>query len=514
MRSRPWIAWAVLILAGLLVYGQVVRFGFVTADDTSLIAKNPHVLSWWSSPLRERLLTFEFHYAMPVTLASFALDHAIGGGPFGFHLTNLLLHLACASLVLRILLREVRPWAALAGAMLFLLHPVQVEAVAFVTQRKDLLAGLFGLLALDVLSGHRDELHPRDVGALVAFTTLAALSKPTGATLGLSFAVALLVARRPRVAALVALPSLAVVVLDGWIASQIGQVVDLGPMTFARRAGLVGSTFVHYVECLLFPVELAPRVIPPKDADGFAIAITALALVGALAVLVAAIRRRALATVLLVSFLLFAYAPISNLVPIARYVADAYLYVAMIAIALACGAGAERVFASSRKLVPLVSGIVMVFAVAVLSVLSAVQTSVWRDEERLFGYVYLLLPDSPQAFQEYVDKLRRNGKPTEAQRVELDYYGRAVVRWPDSLGARQGLVHAQIAAGDLAAARATLDAFPPVMRDVIGRYEAELEWATAAKDAPKALTAVRAILARDPNHPARARLAALEAAAK
>lgn len=515
-RHSRALAYAVLLAVGLLVFGQVVRFGFVTSDDTVYIASNPHVSAWWQTPLRDRLLTLEFHYAMPVTLASFALDWALWSGHArGFHFTSLVLHLACAALVLRVLLREVRLGAALAGAFLFLLHPAQAEAVAFVTQRKDLLAAFFALLAVDAMRVRGEALRPRDTAWIVFCTAASALSKPTGAMVGFALSLAYFVWRRTRLLPLLLSGvSLAVVALDVGIARSVGRVVQLGPMSPAMRASWIGGTFTHYLGTLFWPVELAPRVIPPNGVDPMAIALFAAAAIALGVALLVTVRRGSPRATLIASLLVFAYVPISNVVPISRYAADAYLYVAMIGLSFAFAAGVERMLAWPRRLVPLVMGGSLSIVFAVLSLLCAVQTSVWRDEERLFGYVYLLMPTSQDAYEEYAHRLMQNGKRDEARRVAVEFYARAVSTWPQSLGARQGLVHAQIVRGDLAAARRTLDEAPPSLRNQVGYWEAVLEWATAAQQWNEALAAVRTIVSMQPMHPARVRIPELEAKVK
>ena len=100
---------AVLLCLGALVFGQVRGFAFVTSDDRDLIVGNPLVHSWSSAPLRERLLTPGYGYAIPVTAASFALDAAlfgpdVGRWAAGAHVVNLLLHLGNTLLVFAVLL--------------------------------------------------------------------------------------------------------------------------------------------------------------------------------------------------------------------------------------------------------------------------------------------------------------------------------------------------------------------------------------------------------------------------
>lgn len=100
-------------------------------------------------------LTDTYGFYIPLTWLTLAVDYSIWHvQPFGYHLTNVLLHGANAALLcvlLHLLLRRVgieSPWAAVGGALLYSLHPLRVESVAWVTERRDVLCGLFTLLTL------------------------------------------------------------------------------------------------------------------------------------------------------------------------------------------------------------------------------------------------------------------------------------------------------------------------------------------------------------------------------
>ena len=135
-RSRLlWIS-AALFLFGASLYLNTLGHGFVF-DDRSLILQNPLVqnLDWG------RILTSGYR---PVRTFTLALNFAVGGeNPFGYHLVNLLLHALVGVLIFRLLAGWTSRMAAAAGALVFLAHPVQTAAVAYVSGRKDLLAGLF-----------------------------------------------------------------------------------------------------------------------------------------------------------------------------------------------------------------------------------------------------------------------------------------------------------------------------------------------------------------------------------
>jgi protein O-mannosyl-transferase len=150
-RSSPPV---LLFLLGLLAYANTLPNGFVF-DDKSIIQRNPVVQStegisallstpYWSGEGRANRLY------RPLTLATFALNRMVGGGKaWSFHLANALLHGAVAALLFILLLELFgMKEMALLAASLFVLHPVQTEAVAGLVGRADLLSTLFVLLAL------------------------------------------------------------------------------------------------------------------------------------------------------------------------------------------------------------------------------------------------------------------------------------------------------------------------------------------------------------------------------
>ena len=142
-----------LLLAAvtLVVYWPVVHAEFVNYDDPLYFTSNPHVLMGLTSG--NMAWAFTTGYAAnwhPVTWLSLMLDARVfGKGPFGPHLTNILLH-AANTVLLFLLLRRLTSatWRSVLVAGLFALHPLHVESVAWVTERKDVLSAFFGLLSL------------------------------------------------------------------------------------------------------------------------------------------------------------------------------------------------------------------------------------------------------------------------------------------------------------------------------------------------------------------------------
>ena len=151
-----------LVLAAvvpLLLYARTASFGFVQADDADLIASNRTFLSDLRNAPRafarsyfevEGQLTPQKTYYRPLAIVSFMLDAArAGAAPRAYHATNVILHAAACCLLFALALIWGAPaGAALAAALAFAVHPVNVQAVAWIAGRNDLLLAVFGLVSL------------------------------------------------------------------------------------------------------------------------------------------------------------------------------------------------------------------------------------------------------------------------------------------------------------------------------------------------------------------------------
>jgi len=133
-----------IVLACLTVYIPAMRAGFVWDDDSMLtgnivLDENGLYQSWFT--------TKQGNY-WPITWTSYWLEHKLWKlKPAGYHITNILIHTVCSLLIWRILVQLNIP-AAFAAAIIFAVHPVNVESVAWIAQRKTILAMLFFLLSL------------------------------------------------------------------------------------------------------------------------------------------------------------------------------------------------------------------------------------------------------------------------------------------------------------------------------------------------------------------------------
>jgi protein O-mannosyl-transferase len=226
-----------LLLAGitLAVFGQTLRFGFVNYDDDVFVYNVPEV----THGLTAAGVAWAFEHGSfgfwdPLTTLSHMLDCELFGlDPGGHHLTNALLHMASV-IVLFLVLRRMTGslWPGAFVAALFAIHPLRVESVAWITERKDVLSGFFFMLALVAYARYVDG--PPKLSrylAVVACLILGLMSK----------------------AMLVTLP-LVLLLLDYWPFNRLGRPVpaaaDGEPSTRWRRLSVPGQVVLEKVPLL------------------------------------------------------------------------------------------------------------------------------------------------------------------------------------------------------------------------------------------------------------------------
>jgi tetratricopeptide (TPR) repeat protein len=181
-RSRPeFLILFVLVAAGLAIYGRTLGYGFITFDDPGYVYENPHVvhgLSW--ADVRWAFTSVEQSNWHPLTWLSLQADAQIYGlNAGGYHLTNLLLHLASAGLLFGWLRRATAQiWPAALTAFFFVAHPLHVESVAWVTERKDVLSTLFCLLTLLAYTRYAQRAARGSYAAALGCYILGLLAKP------------------------------------------------------------------------------------------------------------------------------------------------------------------------------------------------------------------------------------------------------------------------------------------------------------------------------------------------
>jgi Flp pilus assembly protein TadD len=182
-QDRRTIAAVAILLVVLAIapYLQTLRYDFVEYDDPLYVIQNPHVEHGLNrTSIEWAFTTFRTGNWHPVTWLSHLLDANLwGANAGGHHLTNVLLHGGNALLLFFILLQMTgRLWRCALVSALFAIHPLHVESVAWISERKDVLSTFFGLLALWAYVGYaRNGSIPKYLLVVVLFT-LSLMAKP------------------------------------------------------------------------------------------------------------------------------------------------------------------------------------------------------------------------------------------------------------------------------------------------------------------------------------------------
>ena len=160
--SRLWIWVGLIVLVTAIAYSNSIDNGFVSLDDDVHVYANQNIRRFDVPAIRAFFTEFYLKMYAPVTMASYALDYKIGGlNPTVYHKTNLIIHLLNAALVFFFLYRLTgQKVVAIVSALFFGIHPLHVESVAWISERKDLLYGFFYLSGLIAWIGRRDGKRP------------------------------------------------------------------------------------------------------------------------------------------------------------------------------------------------------------------------------------------------------------------------------------------------------------------------------------------------------------------
>lgn len=166
----------------LALYWPVTEFGFVNLDDDKYVVQNPHVragLSWQGLSWSFSSVGYEANWH-PLTWLSHMLDvELFGMRPGRHHLTNMLLHAANAALLFGLLLNMTKAlWKSSFVALLFAVHPLHVESVAWVSERKDVLSTLFLMLSVASYLWYVKKPRTERYALLLLLFTAGLLAKP------------------------------------------------------------------------------------------------------------------------------------------------------------------------------------------------------------------------------------------------------------------------------------------------------------------------------------------------
>ncbi|OQX10680.1 MAG: hypothetical protein BWK80_45510 [Desulfobacteraceae bacterium IS3] len=427
----------ILALVTLAVYWQMRHYEFVNYDDGSYIYDNPHVMKGLSS--ESIVWAFAATHSgnwHPLTWLSHIADVEIFGISFsagaGFHhLTNVMFHIANTVLLFFILLRMTGDvWKSSFVAALFALHPLHVESVAWVSERKDVLSTFFAFLTLGSYAQYVKLKSRQWYLAALLFFILGLMSKPMLVTL--PFVLILLdywpLERKSRFGSTeLAEVSLFSEKLPFFIFSALSSVVTF---FVQKSAGAVGSlnvfslnarignaliSYISYIGKMFCPTHLAVFYPHPGVISAWKIAEAGILLIF---ISLLAISSRKRYPYILIGWLWYVgtLVPVIGLVQVgSQAMADRYTYIPMIGLFIIIAHGIPDMLPAwrYRKAALALAATAIIF---VLMIMSYRQAGYWQNSFTLFEHALEVTSGNYAAHRFVGDAMRRKGKNDEAVR--------------------------------------------------------------------------------------------------
>jgi protein O-mannosyl-transferase len=493
----PGFICLLLVLASLAVYLPVRHFGFVDYDDSGYFFNNPQVLSGLTWPnIQWAFTNGEYANWHPLTWLSLMLDATLfGAGAAGPHVTNVLLHTANSILLFLLFLRMTGDiWRSAAVGILFAIHPLHVESVAWISERKDVLSAFFGLLALlcyvryveligDKRAGNPSppeeeaEAEPHilnrqpsgdrspakiEAGSPPAvlfyvltlfFFVCSLMSKPMLVTLP---CVLLLLDfwplqrfNRPNLQRIVVekipffLLTIAACVVTYIVQRNGFAVVPLSDIPFDARVGNAFVSYARYIGKIFWPTRLAAIYPYPGYWPGFIVYLSLLLFAG---ISLAAFDQRKKFPWLFSGWFWFAgmLVPVIGLVQVGpQAMADRYAYLPMAGILVIAVWGIGEFCRARRpsRLLILAMSVILFIACAWRA---RDQVGTWRNDESLFGHTLAVTRDNYIAELDMGYWYSRNGNVRKA----LEYYDTARKMAPNDSSALYNVGNAFARLGD------------------------------------------------------------------
>lgn len=401
------IVFLVLLVAAIgLTYANSLKGEFIW-DDIMFIQNNRYLDDIGN--LKNILLAADAEgtdthnpYYRPVAVASFMIDKFLyGSNPLGFHVTNVLLHVLTALFLYLVLARLTRPLTALVATGLFALHPVHAEPVAYISARADLLAGAFMTISYYLFLRHD---WPRDKKILVCSLLtfgLALFSKIVAVVLPFVLAIHLFTQKRPNKEYLTLAPYGVIVVIFLLLRNEVVAVGQWTNDPFLHRLATSGTIMLSHMARSFFPVNLQVFYDLPLKTTllDLEVCCSWFLVILATGVLFVCCKSARLARVGLVWYFT-ALIPVSGIVMLIYpcYVADRYLYIPLIGMAMSFAILAESFFskfAFTTLKTPLLVAVPALLICSGFSISS--RTTSWENNYTFWNRVIIDAPNRADA---------------------------------------------------------------------------------------------------------------------
>jgi len=437
--KKKLIVYIVLTLATFAVYWQLNQYGFIILDDGTYVTKNIHVQSGITlEGFRWAFSTTYAEFWHPLTWLSLMFDYQLYGlNAGGYHLTNLILHIISTLLLFWLFNRMTGAiWRSAFIAGLFALHPLHVESVAWISERKDILSAFFWMLTLCLYVSYTEKPILRRYLLVLLCFACGLMSKSMVVTLPIVMILLdywplrrfeskkgnlILWQLREKIPFFVL--STVFSVITYYIHYQPS--VKSFPFPLVARLANASVSFVTYLEKIFWPHNLAVFYSFPNQIPAWQILATALLILVISAAVIVMVKRL---PCLFAGWLWYAITllPVIGIIHFGDFtMADRYTYLSSVGITIMLAWGIPSLVRNeeTRKKILFPAGITVL---VIMAILTWKQCGYWKNSVELFSHTLLVTENNFLAHNMLGNTLSEEGKINEA----IDHYNKAILIAP------------------------------------------------------------------------------------
>ena len=399
----------IILIATFLVFWSSKNFGFVW-DDNEYILSNPNLLSLSFASIKHIFSSFYAANYHPLTTVSWALEYSIwGANATGYHITNIVIHAINVCLVfvfVKLLVKDI--WVTSISTTLFALHPMHVESIVWISERKDLLYTMFYVLSLVVYLKYIESKKHLYLLYCFVFFVLSCLSKSAAITLPVvlilidyykdSFSLKTVIQKSPFLAISFVFGIVAI------LSQKSVNAINVNILDFSlfHRFLLVCYSLYYYLFAFLLPVKQSALHFYPKDQSAFGIEYFIAPFVLLLLFLIVVFWKKhrkelffgfgfyVITISLIVQFIPMGSAVVSERYSYVPYIGLAIMFMRILISELEQRKNALR----NRK----IAGFLLVFVLLLCAFQAKQRTMVWQNSETLFTDIVDKNPDAYYAY--------------------------------------------------------------------------------------------------------------------
>lgn len=409
----------IIIITSLSLWG-CINNDFTNWDDDVYVINNIHIRSL---SLHNILTIFSSYYYggyIPLTISSFAINyHFSQNSARAYHLTNFILHIINNLLVfwLIFVLTKKVPIAMITG-LFFGIHPLHIESVAWITERKDVLYTLFFLTSTTLYIYYLQKKTNKFYLLSLLFFILSLLSKPSAISLPL---ILLLIdyfysKRLEKAMVLKKTPFFLLSLIFTALAfigqSSVGAIPTNILLSLPKNIIIALRIFIFYLYKTILPIKLSCLYPTPATIDQWQSKIFLFSPLIILGLVILVIVSKNITHKVIFGSLFFAFAilPVIQLIPIGQQIADRYTYIPLIGLFYIFAEGWFTYFQKSQKILKILLVLILIFIFSYFSFLSAHRCKVWKNGITLWSDVIKQFPNLAKPYNNRGIVYAQNGQ--------------------------------------------------------------------------------------------------------